>query len=74
MATNELEQGLRRLGHYMVSRKTIDRAIGMVMQKGNLSRTEAFRRIRQLSLTTRKPLIVVAQALLDIGGGARATD
>jgi AmiR/NasT family two-component response regulator len=44
------------------------------MRKGNISRAEAFRHIWQLSRKTRKPLVAVAQALLEIGDDPRATD
>jgi AmiR/NasT family two-component response regulator len=74
MATNTLEAGLRLLGQQMATRSTIDHALELVMRKGNISRAEAFRHIWTLSRKTRKPLVAVAQALLEIGDDTRATD
>ncbi len=63
-----LDEGFRRLGQDIEKRNTVERAIELVMLKGGLSHTEALRRIRQLQVTTRKPLVEVARGLLDAGG------
>lgn len=46
------------------TRKLVDRAKGMLMDKHNLREQEAFRRIQQLSMNTRKPMREIAEAIL----------
>ena len=46
------------------TRKLVDRAKGMLMDKHNLREQEAFRRIQQLSMNTREPMREIAEAIL----------
>jgi response regulator NasT len=46
------------------SRKLVERAKGILMQTQDLTEAEAFRRIQQISMNTRKPMREVASAIL----------
>lgn len=46
------------------TRKVVERAKGLLMEQQGLSEAEAFRKIQQLSMNTRKPMKEIAQALL----------
>jgi AmiR/NasT family two-component response regulator len=46
------------------SRKVIDRAKGILIQRLGLSEPEAYRRLQKTAMDTRKPIAEVAQALL----------
>ena len=52
------------------SRKLIDRAKGVLIEKLGLSEPEAYRRLQKAAMDTRRPMVAVAQALLltqDVG-------
>lgn len=59
-----LDKQLGDLQEAMETRKIVERAKGLLMETQGLSESEAFRRIQQLSMNTRKPMKEIAQALL----------
>lgn len=64
---NELRAMDKQLGDLkeaMETRKVVERAKGLLMRTQGLEEAEAFRRIQQLSMNTRKPMKEIAQALL----------
>jgi len=46
------------------TRKSVDRAKGLLIDKEGMSEREAFRRIQKLSMDSRKPMRVVAEAII----------
>lgn len=46
------------------TRKSVDRAKGLLMDREGMSEAEAFRRIQKLSMDSRKPMRVVAEAII----------
>lgn len=46
------------------SRKLVERAKGLLMEREGLSESEAFRRIQKASMDSRRPMSEIAQALL----------
>lgn len=46
------------------SRKLVERAKGVLMERHGLSEAEAFRRIQKTAMDSRRPMIEVARALL----------
>lgn len=46
------------------TRKAVDRAKGLLMDKEGMTEQEAFRRIQKLSMDARKPMRVVAEAII----------
>ena len=59
-----LDKQLGDLQEAMETRKIVERAKGLLMETQGLSEADAFRRIQQLSMNTRKPMKEIAQALL----------
>ncbi len=59
-----LDKQVGDLREAMETRKVVERAKGLLMETQGLNETEAFRRIQQLSMNTRKPMKEIAQALL----------
>jgi response regulator NasT len=59
-----LDKQLGDLQEAMETRKIVERAKGLLMDMQGLNEAEAFRRIQQLSMNTRKPMKEIAQALL----------
>jgi response regulator NasT len=59
-----LEQQVGDLKETLETRKIIERAKGMLMDSQGLKEAEAFRRIQQLSMNSRKSMREVASALL----------
>jgi response regulator NasT len=59
-----LDKQLGDLKEALETRKVVERAKGMLMEKQGLSETEAFRKIQQLSMNTRKPMKEIAQSIL----------
>jgi len=53
------------------SRKLVERAKGLLMEREGLSEREAFRRIQKASMDSRKPMAEVAEAILLADGLAR---
>ena len=64
MELRALDKQLGDLKESLETRKVVERAKGFLMEKQGLSETEAFRKIQQLSMNTRKPMKEIAQALL----------
>ena len=59
-----LDKQLGDIKEALDSRKIVERAKGMLMQRNGLSEAEAFRRIEQLSTTSGKSMREVSQALM----------
>jgi len=57
-----LDKQLGDLQEAMETRKIVERAKGILMETQGLTEPEAFRRIQQLSMNTRKPMKEIAQA------------
>jgi response regulator NasT len=60
----ELESQLDDLQDKLDTRKIVDRAKGILMDKYNLKEHEAFRRIQQQSMNTRKGMREIAEAII----------
>jgi len=60
----ELEQELENVKNSLETRKLLDRAKGILMDAYNLSETEAYRRIQQYSMSKRKSIKEVAEAIV----------
>ena len=59
-----LDKQLTDLQEAMATRKVVERAKGLLMETQGLTEAEAFRKIQQASMNTRKPMQEVAEALL----------
>jgi len=59
-----LESQMQKLEDQLETRKKVERAKGVLMEKHKLSEQEAFRRIQKLSMNTRKSMREVAEAIL----------
>jgi two-component system, response regulator PdtaR len=59
-----LDKQLGDLKESLETRKVVERAKGLLMEQQGLSEADAFRKIQQLSMNTRKPMKEIAQALL----------
>jgi response regulator NasT len=59
-----LDKQLGDMREAMETRKVVERAKGILMETQGLSEPEAFRRIQQLSMNTRKPMKEIAQAII----------
>ncbi len=59
----ELEQGLEEMKETLETRKMIERAKGVLMERG-LKEADAFRRIQKLSMDTRRSMREIAEAIL----------
>ncbi len=59
-----LDKQLGDLKESLETRKVVERAKGLLMEKQGLNETEAFRKIQQLSMNTRKPMKEIAQSIL----------
>jgi response regulator NasT len=64
MELRALDKQLGDLKESLETRKVVERAKGFLMEKQGLSETEAFRKIQQLSMNTRKPMKEIAQSIL----------
>jgi len=53
------------------TRKLIDRAKGILMDSKGLSEAEAFRRIKKMSMNTRRPMKDIAQAIIITAEGGK---
>jgi response regulator NasT len=60
----ELEQELENVKNSLETRKILDRAKGILMDTYNLTETEAYRRIQQYSMSKRKAIKDVAEAIV----------
>jgi AmiR/NasT family two-component response regulator len=59
-----LEKEVEDLKEALETRKLVDRAKGLLMDKQNLNEAEAFRKIQKMSMNTRKPMKDVAEAII----------
>jgi AmiR/NasT family two-component response regulator len=59
-----LEDRVGTLEDQLATRKVVERAKGLLMQKQGLSEQEAFRKIQRLSMNSRKSMREVAEAIL----------
>ena len=60
----EISQQAKTLEEQLETRKLVDRAKGFLMDTQSLKEQEAFRKIQQLSMNTRKSMREIAQAIL----------
>jgi response regulator NasT len=60
----EMDRQLADLKETLETRKLVERAKGVLMDSQGLKEAEAFRKIQQLSMNTRKSMKEIAQALL----------
>jgi two-component system, response regulator PdtaR len=60
----ELEGRVKNLEDQLATRKVVEKAKGVLMEKYKLSEQEAFRRIQKLSMNNRKSMKEVAEAIL----------
>lgn len=61
----EIEQELENVKNSLETRKILDRAKGILMDAYNLTESEAYRRIQQYSMSKRKSIRDVAEAIID---------
>ena len=59
-----LEQEVDNLAEALETRKKVERAKGILMDKQGLSESEAFRRVQKMSMNTRRPMKEVAEAII----------
>jgi AmiR/NasT family two-component response regulator len=60
----EIEKQITDLKDTLETRKLVERAKGVLMDTQGLKEQEAFRKIQQLSMNTRKSMREIAQAIL----------
>ena len=60
----ELEKEIGNLRETLETRKLVDRAKGVLMDKQALTEAEAFRKIQKMSMNTRKPMKEIAEAII----------
>jgi two-component system, response regulator PdtaR len=60
----ELESQVADLQEALETRKLVDRAKGILMDKQGLTEAEAFRKIQKMSMDNRKPMKDVAEAII----------
>lgn len=60
----QMENRVKDLEDHLATRKVVERAKGVLMDKYKLSEQEAFRRIQKLSMNNRKSMREVAEAIL----------
>ena len=63
-AFRDLDQQATELAETIETRRLIDRAKGVIMDTQGLKEQEAFRKMQQLSMNTRKSMREIAQAIL----------
>jgi len=59
-----LEEETKSLSEKLETRKVVERAKGLLMEKQGLSEQEAFRKIQKASMNNRKSMREVAEAIL----------
>lgn len=59
-----LEKEVNNLKEALETRKKVEQAKGILMEKQGLSEQEAFRKIQKMSMNTRKPMKEVAEAII----------
>lgn len=60
----EMEQQVGNLQQALETRKLVDRAKGILMDRQGLTEAEAFRKIQKMSMNNRKPMRDVAEAII----------
>lgn len=60
----KLEKEVSTLTEALETRKLVDRAKGILMDRDGLSEQQAFRKIQKMSMNTRKPMKAVAEAII----------
>ena len=60
----EIEKEIGNLRETLETRKLVDRAKGVLMDKQGLTEAEAFRKIQKMSMNTRKPMKEIAEAII----------
>ena len=60
----ELERQVGDIQLALETRKLVDRAKGMLMDRQGMTEAEAFRRIQKMSMNNRKPMKEVAEAII----------
>ena len=60
----ELEKEVGNLQEALETRKSVDRAKGILMDTQGLTEADAFRKIQKMSMNTRKPMKEVAEAII----------
>lgn len=60
----ELEQQVEGLQEALETRKLVDRAKGILMDRDGLTEAQAFRKIQKMSMNTRKPMKAIAEAII----------
>jgi AmiR/NasT family two-component response regulator len=68
----EVQQQVTDLQQALETRKLVDRAKGILMDKQGLNEAEAFRKIQKMSMDNRKPMRDVAEAIIlahQVGAG-----
>jgi two-component system, response regulator PdtaR len=60
----EIESQVKTLEDQLATRKVVEKAKGVLMEKYKLTEQEAFRRIQKLSMNNRKSMREVAEAIL----------
>jgi response regulator NasT len=60
----EMESQVKTLEDQLATRKVVEKAKGVLMEKYKLTEHEAFRRIQKLSMNNRKSMREVAEAIL----------
>ncbi len=59
-----MDKQIGDLKELIETRKVVERAKGLLMEQQGLNEADAFRKIQQLSMNTRKPMKEIAQAIL----------
>ena len=59
-----LEKEVEDLTEALETRKLVDRAKGLLMDKQNLTEAAAFRKIQKMSMNTRRPMKEIAEAVI----------
>ncbi len=60
----QLEEQVKDLKEALETRKLVDRAKGILMDRDGLTEAEAFRKIQKMSMNTRRPMREIAQAII----------
>ncbi|MDQ7028523.1 MAG: response regulator [Ardenticatenia bacterium] len=60
----QLETQVQDLKEALETRKLVDRAKGILMDRDGLTEAEAFRKIQKMSMNTRRPMREIAQAII----------
>lgn len=60
----QLEEQVKDLQEALETRKLVDRAKGILMDRDGLTEAEAFRKIQKMSMNTRRPMREIAEAII----------